>query len=105
MTTPTHVAADLAVFLVLLQIPSVNPNYYDLVLIIGSNIIDIDHLFSRPIYVAKRNPFIKHVIHKKWILLILISLVLVFIRPVLFLGIGLMIHMLLDYIYILREKV
>jgi hypothetical protein len=104
MTTPTHVIADLAVFLILLQVKVVDPNYTDLALIIGSNLIDVDHLFSQPIYHPNRNPFTAHFLHKRWMLLITFSIILIFIRPLMFLGIGLLVHVFLDYIYVRRIK-
>jgi hypothetical protein len=98
MTTPTHIAVDLAVFVALMQVPQISPSYVDLALIIGSNLIDLDHLFSRPIYDPQRNPFITHALHKNWKLVLIISVALIFIRPVMFLGIGILTHFLLDFI-------
>lgn len=105
MTTPTHVAFDLVIFLILLHASTLNLNRYDLTLILASNLIDLDHLFSRPIYHPRRNPFITHALHKKWIFIIAISIVFLFIRSTSFLGIGLLAHLFLDYIYIKREKI
>ncbi|OHA17398.1 MAG: hypothetical protein A2830_03965 [Candidatus Taylorbacteria bacterium RIFCSPHIGHO2_01_FULL_44_110] len=98
-------ATNLAVFLILSNIPGIEANYYDLALIISSNLVDLDHLFSRPIYHPKRNPFKTHFLHKKWMYMIALSFILFFVRPVMFLGVGLLLHFLLDYIYIKREKV
>jgi len=98
MTTPTHIAVDLAVFAVLVQVPAINPNYLDLALIVGSNLIDLDHLFSRPIYDPQRNPFVTHLLHKNWKLVLIISGVLIFVRQVMFLGMGILVHFLLDFI-------
>jgi len=103
MTTPTHVAVNLGVFLVLMNVPSINPNYTDLALILGSNLIDLDHLFSRPIYHPKRNSFTTHPLHKQWRVLLVVSILVLFIRPVAFLGIGILLHFLLDYLYNKRE--
>ena len=105
MTTPTHVAVNLGVFLALMQIPSVAPNYTDLVLMLGSNLIDLDHLFSRPIYHPKRNSFTTHPLHKQWRVLLVLSILMLFIRPIVFLGIGLLLHLFLDYLYNKREGV
>lgn len=98
MTTPTHVAVDLAVFVALMQVPQIAPGYLDLALIVGSNLIDLDHLLSRPIYDPNRNPFATHLLHKNWKLVLAISVALIFIRPLMFLGIGLLTHFLLDCI-------
>jgi hypothetical protein len=105
MTTPTHIAVDLGVFIVLLHIGTLDPNYIDLALLLGSNLIDLDHLLSRPIYHPKRNPFKTHPLHGQWGLLLLLSIAMLFYRPILFLGIGLMLHFFLDYLYIRREGV
>lgn len=104
MTTPTHIAVNLAVFVLLIQTKIVDPNYADLTLIICSNLIDLDHLLSKPVYHPKRNPFTTHLIHKKFKFIVAFSLLLIFFRPLMFLGVGLLLHLLLDYIYIRREK-
>lgn len=98
MTTPSHVAVNLGVFLALMQVQTLNPNYTDLALLIGSNLIDLDHLFSRPIYVPKRNSFKTHFLHKRWKTMLLLSILALFVRPLLFLGIGLILHFFLDYL-------
>ncbi len=100
MTTPTHVAADIAVFLALTHVPGLNPNTADFVLLIGSNLIDIDHLFSHPIYHPRRNPFTTHTLHKSWLVLGAVSCALLFIRPLMFIAIGLLLHFALDYLYV-----
>lgn len=105
MTTPTHVAASVGVFLIATQIESLNPNYIDLALVVGANFIDLDHLFSRPIYDPKRNSFKSHFLHRHWKIVSLLSLGMLFIRPLAFLGIGILLHFFLDYLYNKREKI
>ena len=105
MTTPTHVAINLGVFLLLMQVKSLDANYSDLALIVGSNFIDLDHLFSKPIYHPKRNPFTTHFVHKQWKIVLFFSILLLFVRPLMFLGVGLLLHFLLDYVYIKRENI
>lgn len=105
MTTPTHVAANLVVFLALLHTQNMDPTYPDLWLMLSSNLIDLDHLFSRPIYHPRRNPFKTHPFHKQWRLVLCASILVLFIRPLMFLGIGLLFHFLLDFIYNKREGV
>jgi hypothetical protein len=104
MTTPTHIAADAVVLLIIIQLNLAHPNSMDLVLLFGSNLIDLDHLFSRPIYHPKRNPFKTHPIHKRWLIASLVSIALILYRPGMFLGVGLLLHLFLDYLYIKREK-
>ena len=53
MTTQTHIISNLVVFLILPHTTNLNPNYIDLGLIVGSNLIDLDHVFSNPIYHPK----------------------------------------------------
>lgn len=103
MTTPTHTISNLLVLVAIQQITTFDVNYIDLVLVLSSNLIDLDHLFSKPIYHPRRNPFLTHFVHKRWALVIMISIILIFIRPTMFLGVGIIMHMLLDYIYIKRE--
>ena len=105
MTTPTHVAVNLGVFLALMQIPTIAPNYTDLALILGSDLIDLDHLFSRPIYHPGRNSFKTHFLHKRWKMVLCASILMLAYRPLMFLGLGLLLHLLLDYIYNKREGV
>ena len=88
-----------------MYVQNLNPNYIDLVLVLSSNLIDLDHLFSNPIYHPKRNPFITHFLHKRWKVAIIFSILVLFYRPLMFLGIGLLLHFFLDYLYIKREKV
>jgi len=105
MTTPTHVAVNLGIFLALMQIQTLNPNYADLALLVGSNLVDLDHLFSRPVYDPKRNSFKAHFLHKQWKTVLLLSVLTLLVRPLLFLGIGLILHFFLDYLYNKREEI
>lgn len=105
MTTPTHVAANLGVFLLLMQVPNLNLGYLDLGLIIASNLIDLDHLFSQPIYDPRRNSFRTHFFHRHWKAIAAISTISLFIRPIAFLGLGILMHYFLDYLYNKREKI
>ena len=98
MTTPTHVAVNLGVFLILMQVKTLNPNYLDLALIVGSNFIDLDHLPAKPIFDPKRDPFKTHFFHKQWKILLAILGAMLFFRKVMFLSIGILLHFLLDYI-------
>jgi hypothetical protein len=99
MTTPIHVAVNLGAFLILMQVPNLEPNYTDLALMLGSNLIDLDHLIAKPIYHPRRNSFTTHPLHKQWRVLSALSVLLLFIRPLAFLGAGLLLHFLLDYLY------
>jgi hypothetical protein len=104
MTTPTHVAANLIVFAALSQVSGLHANYLDLSLMISTNLIDLDHLFSKPIYHPRRNPFKTHFLHRNLEIMLALSTACLFIRPVMFLGLGILTHFLLDYLYVKREK-
>ena len=105
MTTPTHIASNLAIFWILMHVQNINPNYTDLYLILSANLIDLDHLFSTPIYHPRRNPFKTHFLHKNWKIITFLTMPMLFYRPLMFLGIGLILHFFLDYLYIKREEV
>ena len=98
MITPIHTLFNLVIFLLLGII--INPNYADLILLLSAELIDLDHLFSKPIYHPGRNPFKKHILHRNWLIILIISIALLFIRPVMFLGIGLISHLFIDCIYV-----
>ena len=105
MTTPTHLIVDLSIFIIFLNITNISPDYGDLTLLAGSNLIDLDHLLSKPIYHPKRNPFKTYIFHKQWRVFVILGVALIFFRPFMFLGVGLLLHLFLDYLYIVREKV
>ena len=100
MLTPVHLLFDLGIYSIMDKANIVAINNADLWLLFSAELIDLDHLFSRPIYHSRRNPFKTHFLHKKWLAIITISILLVFYRPTLFLGIGLSSHLLMDYFYI-----
>jgi len=98
MITPIHIAINLIVYFISGSFIKITTT--DLILLLSAELIDLDHLFSKPIYHPKRNPFKTHFLHKHYLIIIFISIILLFIRPTLFLGIGLLSHLILDYVYI-----
>jgi hypothetical protein len=98
MITPIHTIVNLIIYFISGNFIKVT--LIDLILLLSADLIDLDHLFSKPIYHPKRNPFKTHFLHKNYVIIIIISLILLFIRPVLFLGIGLLSHLFLDWIYV-----
>ncbi|EKD66506.1 MAG: hypothetical protein ACD_49C00038G0040 [uncultured bacterium (gcode 4)] len=105
MITPVHIAFDLGVYFVLKEAGLVTTNNLDLLFLISAQLIDLDHLFSRPIYHPRRNWFKTHFLHKNWLGVIIISLVFMLYRPLLFLWIGLISHIFLDFIYLKIYKI
>ncbi|MFA5993815.1 MAG: DUF6122 family protein [Parcubacteria group bacterium] len=100
MTTPIHLIFDLGAYFLVDKIPFINANNVDLLLLFSTELIDLDHLLSKPIYHPRRNPFKTHILHKKWPMILIASFFLLLYRPVLFLGIGLLTHLLVDYFYV-----
>ena len=100
MITPIHLIFDLGAYLLVNKIDIVGANNVDLLLLFSAELIDLDHLLSKPIYHPRRNPFKTHILHKKWPIILTISILLMLYRPVLFLGIGLLTHLLVDYLYV-----
>ncbi len=100
MLTPIHLLFDLGVYTLVNKIDIVTTNNLDLLLLFSAELIDLDHLLSKPVYHPRRDPFKTHFLHKKWLAIITISILFTLYRPVLFLGIGLLSHLLMDYLYV-----
>ena len=100
MVTPIHLFFDTGIYFLINKVDIIDVNRIDLFILFSSELIDLDHLFSKPIYHSRRNPFKTHIFHKKWRIILIISILLLFYRPIMFLGIGLLSHILLDYLYI-----
>lgn len=104
MTTPVHVSFDLLLAYLLYKFGLVEVQAADIVLILSANLVDLDHLLARPIYHPRRNPFITHPLHKLWYLLLLFAVGLLFIRKAAFLGVGILSHLLLDFLDVKWHK-
>ena len=100
MITPVHLIFDLSFYFLANKIAIVNANGVDLLLLFSAELIDIDHLLAKPIYHPRRNPFKTHILHKNWPVILAIAVSFILYRPVLFLGIGLLAHLFLDYCYV-----
>jgi len=105
MITPVHIVFDVAIFYMIYITGIMDVQFSDFLLILSASLIDIDHLFSKPIYHPRRNPFKTHFLHKKWKIILVLSLGLFFMRPTIFLGIGIISHLFLDYLYITLYKI
>ena len=102
MITLVHLIFDILLWLLIRKLILVN--YLDLLLILIISFIDLDHLRAKPIFVAERNSFKTHPFHKKWKALSVVAILLLFIRPIMFLGLGILSHFLLDHIYSNLQK-
>jgi len=96
MITILHVIFNLSVYFIIgLFIPV---SYIDLFLVLFAELIDLDHLPSKPVYKKGRNSFETHFLHKRVFIVLIIALTMLFIRPIMFLGIGILLHFFLDYL-------
>ncbi len=102
MIIPIHVLSDTAIYFLSGNLIETTPA--DLVLILSAGLMDLDHLATRPIYHPRRNPFKVHPIHRNWKIVLVVAGVMLFFRPVLFLGIGLISQLFWDWVYIKRYK-
>jgi len=105
MITPIHVGFDLWIYFLLDYSQLIEINNIDLYVLLSAQLIDLDHLFSKPIYNPKRNGFKTHFLHKKWKVICIVSIMFLFYRPLLFLWIGLLSHILLDFIHLKIYKI
>ena len=105
MRTPTHILFDTIVLFLLDIFHALDFTIIGLSIMICAELIDLDHLFSKPIYAPRRNPFKTHFLHKKWLYVLIFSILLFFNSYSIYLGIGLMCHLFLDLIYIKLYKI
>ncbi|MBS3091681.1 hypothetical protein J4217_04530 [Candidatus Pacearchaeota archaeon] len=104
MLTPTHLTFSLILYGILAKLGIVALSPYYLTILFSAELIDLDHLFSRPIYARKRNPFKIHFFHKNWIFILIVAATIIFIKPFFLLGLGLELHLLMDFIYVKMNK-
>lgn len=100
MIIPIHLAFDLIFYSLLNNF--INVDLTDLILLFSNSLFDLDHLFSKPIYHPKRDPFKTHFLHKKWQTVLMVAIIILFFRRIMFLGIGLISHLFLDYIDVIK---
>lgn len=96
MIQPVHALTGILVWLRLSSIISVT--HIDLVLILCADLIDLDHLFTKNVFDINRSSFSTHILHQNWKLISIVAILFLFIKPISFLGIGILIHFSLDHI-------
>ncbi len=104
MITPIHTGFNLILLFLITKFNLSPITTLAVILLLSAELIDLDHLSSKPIYHPKRNPFKSHVLHKNWKIILVISIILLFFHPFRFLGVGLISHLFLDYIYVKGYK-
>lgn len=100
MITPIHLVFNIGIYSFIHKMGIVDVSGADLLFLFSAELIDLDHLLSRPIYHPRRNPFVTHIAHKNWPFLFFASIFFMFYRPIMFLGVGLLSHLFGDYCYI-----
>ena len=99
-TTDIHFGFNATVYYLISVLFSVEFVFFNLIYLLLAELIDLDHLFSKPIYVKRRDPFKTHFFHKNWKLISLFAILIMFIStPFLFVGLGIISHLTLDFIY------
>jgi hypothetical protein len=95
-----HVAFNLSLYYLASLLVNIEFLILNIFLLISAELIDLDHLFSRPIYKKNRNSFKHHFFHKNYKFVLLFSLLISPFYPLSFLGLGLTSHLTLDYLYV-----
>jgi len=99
-TTPIHFGFNVIIYYLISVLFSIEFVLFNLIYLLLAELIDLYHLFSRPIYVKRRDPFKTHFFHKNFIFIILFAILIMFISvPFVFIGLGLISHIFLDFIY------
>ena len=98
MLTPIHILFNLTAYFSLSRMFSFEMQLGIILLLLTAELIDLDHLFSRPIIKLNRNSFETHFFHRNWKMVILFAVILLFFNPAYAIGLGLISHLLLDWI-------
>jgi len=96
MINPIHFGFNTLVYYAVSLVSPIEFMVINLFYIALAELIDLDHLFSKPIYDPKRNSFKTHFFHRKWRYVILFSVITMYWTP--FFSLALLSHLLLDYI-------
>jgi len=96
---PVHFIFGIITYYLVSLVSSVEFLIVNCLFLLSAGLIDIDHLFSKPIYHPKRNPFNAHYFHKNWKVVLIAGGLCLFFYPLSFFGIGLISHIALDYAY------
>jgi hypothetical protein len=97
--TPIHFGLNAIIYYLVTKIWNVEFTILGISLLLAAELIDLDHLLTRPIYHPRRNPFKTHLLHKNWHIMIMISIAIMPFYPLTYLGFGIISHLLLDFIY------
>lgn len=106
MRTYVHISFSLIVLLILYYFDFLNITWFGILMVVCAELIDLDHLFSKPIYHPLRNPFRTHFLHKRWYIIVIFAIVMMFLFSWgVYLGIGLLSHIFVDFIYVKINRI
>ena len=104
MITLIHIGFNLMIYFIISVIAGFDIQLPLILLLISVELIDIDHIFTKPIYDSRRNSFKTHFFHKYWQCVLFFALVLLFFNPLFIFGLGLISHLFLDWIDVKLHK-
>lgn len=99
-TSLIHIGFNLGIYYFLSLISSIEFVLVNCLFLFAAELIDLDHLFSKPVYQTKRNSFKVHFFHRNWLPVLAVGTIGLFFYPILFFSIGLISHFSLDYFYV-----
>ncbi len=99
-----HIAINIGIYYIISLIFPVEFTALNCVFLVCAEFIDLDHLLSKPIYKKNRSSFATHFFHKAWLYTMLFAIGLIILaqyifHPIMYLGIGILSHLLVDYLY------
>ena len=97
--TPIHFGFNVLVYYLTSLVFPVEFLWVNTLYLLSAELIDLDHLWSKPIYKPGRNSLTTHFLHKNWKWVGFFSLLSLPFHPLRFIGLGLISHLFLDYIH------
>ena len=97
--TPIHSAFSISIYFLISKISPIEFVLINCIILLLADLIDIDHFFYGKIYAERRNPFKTRPLHKHWKILVGIAIIMLPFQHLSFLGLGIISHFTLDYIY------
>jgi hypothetical protein len=98
--TPIHLTFNLTIYSLIVVFTPLKFSYMHVLFLAMAELIDLDHLSKKQIYIKTRNSFKHHFFHKNWKITSVVALALIAFPPLSFLGLGILSHFLLDYIHL-----
>lgn len=96
---PVHFGFNVFAYYLIASFTSLEFTLANCLIILSAELIDLDHLWARPIYDKSRNSLKTHFLHKNWKWIVGIGIALIPFYPLTFFGLGLISHIGLDYLF------